>query len=144
MIQLWSAIGVALLTVVIGPLLRGEVSGRLLKRISEHANLREKLAENSAALKDLDALLDLEVRRLRERERHRLTRKLNGANVAALIFVALAGGGIVYGLLSLGISLGPTGWAIAAYVGAALVAVFAVGLAAVGVGTLYEPPKEKK
>jgi hypothetical protein len=142
MIQLVSAIAVALLTVVLGPLLRGEVSGRLLKRISSHASLREKLAGNVDALASVDELLVKELGVLNERETYRLTRKLNGGNVAAVVFVALAGGAIVYGLVSAAIALIATViWFWVLIVAAVLVALLAIGLAAVGMGTLYAPKK---
>ncbi len=143
MIQLWSAIAVALLTVVIGPLLSGEVSGRMFKRITAHAELRENLTGNEAALQELDALLVTELATLRSREQHRLTRKLNGGTVAALILVAGVGGGVVYGLVAIAVALTNSLLAVAIvlYVVAAAVGLLTVCLAAVGVGTLYEPSK---
>lgn len=144
MIQLWSAIAVAVLTVVVGPILRGELSGRLLKRVVAHAELREKLADASPAQREIDALLDAEVKVLRERAEYRLTRRLNGGNVAALVFVALVGGGVVYGLVTAGLALPGTVWAVLFFIVAVLVGLFAVALAAAGMRTLYEPPKERR
>jgi len=144
MIQLWSAIAVAILTVVIGPLLRGEASGRLAKRIALHTDLRPKLEGNSVALEHLDSLLVNEAKALEERETYRLTRKLNGGNVAALIIVALAGGGVVYGLISGAIATSDVPawpWVFIAF--AVLVGIFTIALAAVGLGTLYAPPRDK-
>lgn len=144
MIQLWSAVAVAILTVVIGPILRGEASGRLAKRIAAHADLRQKLEGNSVALQHLDSLLTSESQVLNERETYRLTRKLNGGNVAALVVVALVGGGLVYGLVSGAIAasaLPVLPWVVVAL--AVLVGVFTIGLAAVGLGTLYAPPRDK-
>lgn len=77
----------ALLTVVIGPLLRGEVAGRLMKRLTAHAHLRVSLEGHVGALRHLDELILVETEALKLRELHRLNRKLNGGNVAALIFV---------------------------------------------------------
>lgn len=144
MIQLWSAIAVAVLTVIVGPIIRGEVSGRLLKRIAAHADLRSKLSDGSAAKRELDALLDAEVKALRTQSEYRLTRRVNGGNVAALIFIALVGGLIVYGLVAAGLALSGTGWAIILFVVAVLVGLFAILLAAAGMGTLYAPPKPRK
>lgn len=143
MIQLWSAIAVALLTVVIGPLVRGEVSGRLNKRVTSHAELRKNLAGNPTAIAEIDQLLNAEVKALREREVNRLTRRLNGANVAALIFVALVGSAVVYGLVSAGLATQGTFWSFALFFVAALAGFFTIGLAAVGLRTLYEPRKPK-
>lgn len=145
MIQLWSAISVAVLTVIVGPLLRGEISGRLAKRIAAHADLRKKLEGNADAVAHLDALLTRETLTLADRETHRLTRKLNGGNVAALIFVALVGGGVVYGIVSAAIALAENPvlfWLFMIVAG--LVGLFAIALAAAGLGTLYEPPREKR
>lgn len=144
MIQLWSAISVAILTVVIGPLLRGEISGQLPKRIATHSDMRQNLKGNAEAIAHLDALLTSETRVLKDREMHRLTRKLNGGNVAALILVALVGGGVVYGLVSAAVAFADRPvifWLF--IVVAVLVGLFAIALAAAGLGTLYEPPREK-
>lgn len=144
MIQIWSAISVAVLTVVIGPLLRGEISGQLAKRIATHANIRQNLEGNAEAVAHLDELLTRETRLLKDREIHRLTRKLNGVNVAALIFVALVGGGAVYGLVSAAAAFAENPVIVWLFiVGAVLTGLFAIALAAVGLGTLYEPPREK-
>lgn len=144
MIQLWSALAVAVLTVIVGPLLRGEVSGRLFRRIRAHVDLREKLAEDGPSLKELDTLIAKELETLREREISRLTRKINGGNLAALIFIALAGGGIVYGLISAAFALPDTGLFWAFWILAAIAALFTFGLAAVGVGSLYAPASPAK
>ncbi|MDA4895513.1 hypothetical protein PFZ55_52545 [Streptomyces sp. MS2A] len=140
MIQLWSAVSVAILTIVLGPMLRGELSGRLAKRIAAHADLREKVEKNPAAVKDLDILLATEIEVLRQREEYRLTRKVNGGNVAALIFVALLGGGGVYGLVSWGLIVGG-GWSIAIYIAAAVYGLFFVAVAAAGTRTVFAPAK---
>jgi hypothetical protein len=142
MIQLISAVAVALLTVVLGPILRGEVSGRLIKRISGHAGLREKLTGNAAALEELDELLVAELKVLNEKETYRLTRKLNGGSLAALIFVAVLGGAVVYGLVSAAIALiGTVIWFWVLIILAVLAGLFTIALAAVGLGTLYAPPR---
>lgn len=145
MIQLWSAISVAVLTVVIGPLLRGEISGRLTKRIAAHAEIREKLENNVDAVAHLDELIASETQVLKDRETYRLNRKLNGGNVVAVIFVASMGGGIVYGLVSAAIAFMATPvmfWLFMIVAG--VVGMFAIAMAAVGLGTLYKPPREKR
>lgn len=139
MIQLWSAIAVAILTVVVGPFVRGEVGDRLQKRVAGHAQLREHLAGNPDALESLDALLVTELRELKKREENRLTRKLNGGVVATLIFVAVVGAGIVYALTSWAAAVQGTVLSVIIYVAAALVGLFTIALAAAGVGTLYKP-----
>lgn len=144
MIQLWTAVAVAVLTVIVGPILRGELSGRLLKRVTAHAELREHLADNVAAKEELDGLIMAEVKALRAREESRLTRKLNGGNVAALIFIAVLGGGLVYGLMAWAGAVAGTWFAVILYIVAALVGLFTIALAAVGVGTLYAPPRTEE
>lgn len=141
MIQLWSAVAVALLTIVLGPMLRGELSGRLVKRVAAHAELREKIANVPDAVSDLDHLLTSEVAVLREREEYRLTRKVNGGNVAALIIVALAGGGGVYGLVTAGLAVGG-GWGVVLFVIAGIYGLFFVALAAAGTRTVFNPRKD--
>lgn len=141
MVQLWSAIAVAVLTVFIGPLLRGEVSGRLARRIATHSQIRANIPDTSSAAKKLDELLLSEVTQLAERETSRLTRRINGGNVAALVFVAIAGGAIVYGLISAAIALQESGWSWIFWIVAGLVAVFALALSAAGLGSLYAPKK---
>lgn len=143
MIQLWSAITVALLTIVLGPMLRGELSGRLAKRVAAHAELRVKIADVPDALYDLNHLLASEVAVLREREEARLTRTVNSGNVAALILVALVGGGAVYGMVTAGLALGG-GWGITLFVLAAICGLFFVALAAAGTRTVFDPPKDKE
>lgn len=140
MIQLWSALAVAVLTVIVGPILRGELSGRLLKRVIAHAELRKHLDDNLEAKGELDALLTTEIKAMRTREETRLTRKLNGGSVAALIFVAVFGGGLVYGLMAWAATVAGSWFAVILYIVAALVGLFTIALAAVGVGTLYTPP----
>lgn len=139
MIQLWSAIAVAILTVVVGPFVRGEVGNRLQKRVAGHVQLREHLAGNTDALRSLDALLVTELLELKKREENRLTRKLNGGVVATLIFVAVIGAGIVYALTSWAAAVQGTVLSVIVYVAAALVGLFTIALAAAGVGTLYKP-----
>lgn len=129
---------------VIGPLLRGDNHGRLGKSIATRADIRQKLEENSEAVSHLDALFVNETQFLKDREARHLTRKINGGNVAALILVAVAGGGIVYGLVSVAIaSIGKPVLFWLFMVVAGLVGLFAIALTSVGLGTLYEPPREK-
>lgn len=91
MIQLRSAVAVAILTVIVAPIIRGELRGRLGKRIALHADLRHKLDGNAVALAHLDELLTSEIAVLKVRETSRLNRNINGGNVAALIVVTVVG-----------------------------------------------------
>jgi hypothetical protein len=122
-------------------MLRGELSGRLAKRIAAHADLREKVEKMPDAIRDLDDLLVTETKVLRQREEHRLTRKVNSANVAALILVAAAGGGGVYGLVTWALSAGG-GWRALLYVIAGVYGLFFIALAAAGTRTVFDPVKK--
>ncbi|EHK89178.1 hypothetical protein SZMC14600_01399 [Saccharomonospora azurea SZMC 14600] len=109
-----------------------------------HADIRQKLEDVPDALTHMDMLIASEAQLLKERETHRPTRKLNAGNVAALIFIALVGGAIVYGLVSIAIAIQDTAvlfWLIILVTG--VVGAFVVALAAVGLGAVYEPPREK-
>lgn len=145
MIQAISAIAVSLLTVVLGPLLRGEISGRLVKRIAVHADLRQKIEGNEKAIAELDSLLAIEIASLREKETYRLYRKINGANVAALVVVAVIGGLVEYFLVSVAShSLHAPVLFLILVVFAVLVGIIAIGIAAAGVSSLYEPAEKSE
>lgn len=91
-----SAVVVPLLLGVIGPLRAREAGGRFYRRFRRIAQLRPMLSDGSDAAKRLDALLAAEVEKLAQRH----ARKLDGANLAAIISVSLLGGAVSYGLVS--------------------------------------------
>lgn len=145
MIQFWSAIAVAVLSIVVGPIVRGEAGGRLGRRMALHASIRSQLNETSDAARELDELLKVEGARLRERETRRMARKVSGASIAALVIVTLVGAGAVYGLLTWAQHLGQGGvwyWMLVAL--AVAIGAFAFALSAVGATTIYEYPEEKR
>ncbi|GAA1188245.1 hypothetical protein HNR09_000275 [Nesterenkonia xinjiangensis] len=57
-----------------------------------HVDIRQKFEGSAGAIAHLDALLASEAQVLKDRQTHRLTRQLDGGNVAALVFVAFVGG----------------------------------------------------
>jgi VIT1/CCC1 family predicted Fe2+/Mn2+ transporter len=140
-IELISAFVVALVTAAT-PLFRPEANRGLAKRLAHHADLRSNLEGNREALANIDALLVAETERLKEKEIARVTRKLNGGNVAALIFVAVVGGGFVFLITSLATSLVGSFFAVVLWVVAVLVGLFTVVIGLVGLGTLYAPRKQ--
>ncbi len=137
-LQLWSAIATALISVTVGPLVGGEVRGALLRRLTSHASLRQSLKGHTSALRELDALISIEAAELRARETHRLTRKVDWSSVGALVVVGIVGGVIVFGLVTWAISVSETP---IAYWGlillAVVVGVFTVALAGVGMNQLF-------
>jgi hypothetical protein len=100
MIPFWSAIVVAVLTVFVGPFLRGEFDNRRLHRTLQYAELRSKLAGGSEHAKMLDSLLTLETTELVQKERIRLGRKLKARSLLVLLLIALGGGAATYAMVS--------------------------------------------
>ncbi|MBD7956842.1 hypothetical protein H9651_04275 [Microbacterium sp. Sa4CUA7] len=91
-----SAVVVPVFLGVIGPMRAREAGGRFYRRVRRLAQLRPLLSDGSSAADRLDELLDSEVEKLAKRH----ARKLNGANLAAIIFVSLVGGAISFGLVT--------------------------------------------
>lgn len=144
MIELLSALGVALLTAVTGPIVRGETDSKLVKRLARHVDIRARLSGNRQAEEYLDELVAMESRVLLKRESRRLNRTVDGGSVAALVFVSLTGGAVVYFLVAWAIALdsrGPGFWLLIFV--ATAVGSFAAGLSAVGVTTIYKYPSDE-
>lgn len=68
------------------------------KRLSRHLELLAATLDSSPAHANLSAVVDAESLAVRARAEARLNRKLNGANLAAVIVVVLLMTGIVWGL----------------------------------------------
>ncbi len=114
-----SAVVVPILLGVIGPLISREAGTREYRRVKRHAQLRSLLTDGSDAAKKMDALLDHEVGRLVDRSSTRASRKLDGGNLAAIVFVSLIGGAVSFGLVTW--AQATTGfWAWVAWIGFAL------------------------
>lgn len=96
----------------------------LAHRIERLAKTRESLAESPSATRLVDEALEVMAHQLAYEERRRLRRSVDGASVAAVIFVGVTGGAISWGL-----SLLDEWWWTAA---AVLIASFAVLLIAAG------------
>ena len=91
-----SAVVVPVLLGVIGPLQAREAGGRFYRRVRRLAQLRPLLHDGSGAADLLDKLLASELEKLATRH----SRKLDGANMAAIIFVSLVGGAVSFGLVT--------------------------------------------
>lgn len=91
-----SALFVPVLLGVIGPLTSREAGGRQYRRVRRHAHLRGLLGDGSSAAERMDALLDSEIKMLADRQ----SRKLNGANLAAIVVVSIFGAAISFGLVT--------------------------------------------
>jgi hypothetical protein len=91
-----SAVVVPVFLGVIGPLRAREAGGRFYRRVRRLAQLRPQLSDGSIAADRLDELLAAEVEKLAKRH----SRKLNGANLAAIVFVSLVGGAASFGLVT--------------------------------------------
>ncbi len=81
------AVVVPILLGIIGPLRIRESGGRFYRRVRWLAQLRPLLADDSDAAKRLDGLLEVAIGKLSERH----SRKLDGANLAAIIAVSDGG-----------------------------------------------------
>lgn len=95
-----SGVFVPVLLGVIGPLMAREKGSRRHRRIRRIAELRNLLADSNIAVEKVDELIEIEVEQYVEQSVARATRSLDGANLAAIIVVALIGGGFSFGLVT--------------------------------------------
>lgn len=139
---MWQALATIAVPVlsVLGALLRGGGS-RLSKRIGHHAELLDKLKDAPEASQEIQQLLRVEAKRLREREEQRAGRQLNKSNLAAAIFITVVTAAIVYPTVNWLLSTLGTLWMIAPIGVLVLVGPLGIALAAVGFATIYDAPK---
>jgi uncharacterized membrane protein HdeD (DUF308 family) len=117
---------------------------RLYRLLTRQVALLEKLPSGSAAYRDMLELTDHTAGNLKTREIARSTRKLNGGNVAAVIFLGVVGGVLGYWLLMWAVASAGTVWYWLALVLLVTVVLFIVGLLIAGVSSIYAPPKGKE
>jgi hypothetical protein len=98
------------------------------------------LPDKASAKYKVGQLLDHETSRVLEKTK----RKVNGANVAAVITVAIVGGGLSYLLAWWAVSSETLTLSIFAWVLFAAIAIFTIGVSAAGLADLYEDESEKK
>lgn len=91
-----SAVVVPVLLGVIGPLRAREAGGRFYRRVRRLAQLRSHLTDGTAAADRLDELLDAEIGKLAVRH----SRKLDGINLFTIVFLAVVGGVVSFGLVT--------------------------------------------
>lgn len=111
---------------------------RGIKRIVSYAETLAVLPEGKVKNNILN-LLDIETNRLIEQN----TRKVNVANIAALVFVSVVGGGLSY-LLALWATNITGLFSILAWLLFAVVVFFTLGISLAGLGSIYEKPKVGK
>lgn len=114
------------------------VGMKVTKRAKEYADIYTSLPDSVDAKADVAKLLKIETGKLLERR----TRKINYANVAAVIVVALVGGALSY-LLALWAINSVVFIAVVAWILFAVTAFFTLGISIVGIASVYEPPKKK-
>lgn len=104
------------------------------RRLQEHCELRDSVPEN---LRDpLDNLIEAEIQSLCDAEKRRIARKIDGATVAALIFVSLVGAAALTGGFALS-----HWWSITLGV---VIAIAAILLIAAGSPQIYQYPEDEK
>lgn len=111
---------------------------KVTKRAKEYADIYSSLPDGIDAKTDVAKLLKLETEQLLERR----LRKINYGNVAAVIIVALVGGGLSY-LLALWATNSPTIIAVLAWILFTAVAFFTLGISITGLASVYQEPKRK-
>jgi hypothetical protein len=87
---------VPILLAIVKPMVAREAESRELRRIRQHAQLRNLLPDDGDAAKEMDLLLKVEVAKLSSRTRSVLNRKVNKSNLAAIMLVSFVGGCISY------------------------------------------------
>lgn len=134
-----------LITAVAPPLLA--LTGKLfadrdpgaIRRMRRHAKLAAEMPKDSGAEKHLSRLLETEAGRYADDFIEKVTRQVNGATLATIIFVALVSAGLTYALILWALVFWP------AYFLAVGVAVFGVLLILVGgLPNLYQHETEQE
>lgn len=80
-----------------------------VKRMQRHATLEQEMPAESEAKAQLRALLDIESKNYAERVTAKLNRRINGGNLAAIIFVLVVVAAITYFLILLAQVFWPAG-----------------------------------
>lgn len=116
-----------------------DANDRRIKRIINLVEVCDKLENDSDAKRNIQTILNIET----EKIKNILTRKVNYANLVALIFVAIVGGSFSYGSLLLANNslaiLSILGWILFA-----IVAFFTLGISITGLASIYNSENDKK
>lgn len=124
--------------------LRSALGGDIERRARRHAQLLDAMPESAdtAALRET---LDAELAEVARRADARLHRKLDGATLAGLLFVAIVAGGGVWLLWSVPVNLGWPAWTLwLSRAGSVFLALFAAGLIAAGAADLFKDSREER
>ncbi|MDF7640981.1 hypothetical protein PT279_05180 [Bifidobacterium sp. ESL0784] len=77
-------------------IVEGLGGGRDFRRIKRHAELRSKLSTGTKAAENMDSLLEIEIKKYKERISHKIRRRINKTNFILIFIIAIGGGGISY------------------------------------------------
>jgi len=128
-----SSIIVAIIPLIASLVKERNPTSKNIKKIKEYIDLYTSMPEGITAKKDLAQLLNHEVSLIVKHT----TRKLNGANLTAVIFVAIIGGGLSY-LCALWAVRAPFAW-----IFFAVILFFSIGVSVVGLSSIYEESSPK-
>jgi len=119
----------------------GERNGgaRRIKRLKTYSEMYSVMPSNSIARENLEALMDKETSFILER----VNRKLNIANLIAVIILASVGGTISYLLALWATNTNSIILSILAWVLFTIGAFFTIGISVVGLKSMYDDPKKK-
>ena len=115
-------------------------STKMTQRLKEYSDIYASLPDTTKARGDIAKLLKIEAERLLRRT----NRKLNIANMIAVIVVALVGGGLSYIFALWAMDSAHIALTILAWLLFSFVAFFTLGISIAGLASMYEEPKEKK
>jgi len=141
---MWAVIGAVLAPLVTALAAIMQARAGSVKGMKEHAEIAAKLSSGSKAREAVEALIEFQAATLLARARSKASRKLNGANLAAAIFLTLLTAFVIY----FGIVLTQLTWS-SGFGWVPLVLLVAIGgfllaLTAVGYASMYNPPKSKQ
>ncbi len=116
-----------------------DANDKKVKRILNLAEAYAKLEKNSDARCNINTILDIETEKFKDM----LTRKINYANLVALIFIAIVGGICSYGSLLLAnnssVILSALGWVLFS-----VIVFFTLGVSIAGLSSIYNNENNKK
>ena len=113
-------------------------STRRIKRLADLADVYTKLPDGLEAKGSIGDTLTTEANRMKERTE----RKVNAANIAAALIIAVIGGAMTFGLASWATSSPSALWTVVAWVLFVIVAFFTLALAVAGLALMYSHDSE--
>lgn len=116
-----------------------DISSKKIKRLSGIVEIYNNMPENTHGKKTMSDVIDIEVSKFKGI----LTRKVNKANVSAVVVVSIVGGLVSYGVALWATSVSII-WAVILWIAFSFIAFFTIGLVAVGLASVFEEDKEDK